>query len=222
MRQESSADIPNRPGVYALRHRHTGTSYVGSAASVAEGVNRALQLLRTGEHGCAALQAAWNIDGAATFEYTVLELVQHVVQLPAAERYWLNTLCPLGLYNIDHHLHRARLSAITGARDSSSLDDQAHVTTSHLQVNAVTGVHRVVTAEECRTVYLARPLVRNVLRQVSAEAYLRAHPDSQDVMRSILEEWECQEGLTTVVSPAALDDRRSTWDPPDRADSSHP
>jgi hypothetical protein len=192
MYQESYVNMPYSPGIYVLRHTRTGMSYVGSSANIAKSYTRMVQMLSTGTHGCATLQAAWNADGATAFEGTVLELVEHVVQLPASERYWLNTLCPLGLYNANHSLHVARPPGPAGELVASPPGDRAHVTTAHLHVNAMTGAHHVVTSDECRAVYLARPLVRNVLRQVHAEAYLHAHPDSQEVMRAILADWESQ------------------------------
>ncbi len=192
MHQVSSVDMPHRPGIYVLRHTRTGTSYVGSSVNVAESFTMAVRMLSSGAHDCAALQAAWNADDADAFEGTVLELVEHDVQLPASERYWLHTLCPLGLYNANHNLHFARLPVPAGGLVASAPGHRAHATTAHLYVNSMTGAHHVVTSDECREVYLARPLVRNVLRQVHAEAYLRAHPDSQEVMRAILTDWALQ------------------------------
>jgi GIY-YIG catalytic domain len=186
----SHIDVPSEPGVYAIRNTRTGTCYVGSSANIATHVATHIHRLSVDTHDCAALQAAWNTDGEAAFEFTVLELVTHLAQLPACERYWVNTLCPLGLYNADHSLHPGRLPEVGGDLSAPPTGDPAHVKTPYIRVNAVIGVQRSITQEECRAVFQSRPLVRNVLRRVLAEAYMREHPESHEVMHSILEDWE--------------------------------
>ncbi len=192
MQQASHVDAPSAPGVYAIRKTQTGACYVGSSANIAEHLAMHVHLLSIGTHNCAALQAAWNADGEAAFEFTVLELVDEIAQLPACERYWLNTLCPLGLYNAGHDMHPDRLPEPRVDLVASAPSDPAHVKTTYIHVNAVIGAHRIITQEECREVFQSRPLVRNVLRRVLAEAYMRDHPESHEVMQSILEDWEWQ------------------------------
>jgi hypothetical protein len=190
VQRQPHVDAPSASGVYAVRHALTGTCYVGSSAHIAEHVATQIHLLSVEMHNCAALQAAWNADGAAAFEFTVLELVDHLAQLPACERYWVNTLCPLGLYNAGHDMHPVRLPELGGDPVASPPREPAHVTTTYIRVNAVNGAQRSITQEDCREVVQARPLVHNVLRRVLAKAYMREHAESHEVMQSILDDWE--------------------------------
>jgi hypothetical protein len=188
MRYESHADGQSDAGVYAICDTTAGRCYVGSSPNIAACLTAHLNTLSTDTHPCEALQAAWNANGAGTFEFTVLELVDHGAQLRACEQHWLNTLCPLGLYNSDHRRHDGRrgepLSGCLTPRPSD------HAMTAYVHINAATGKQRVITPEECRVVFQSRPRVRNVMRRVLAEAYMREHAESRVVLQSILEDWE--------------------------------
>ena len=188
--QAPRADTINGAGVYAIRNRHTGRCYVGSSANIADQLTADVYALNARAHECAALQAAWEFDGEFAFEFTVLELVEHLAQMPACEELWLNTLCPLGLYNSGHNGHPDGRTERHGMRAASWPSGPAHLLTSRILVNPFTGKHRIITQEECHAVFQSRPLVRNVLRRVLAEGYMREHPDSGDVMRAIVEDWE--------------------------------
>ena len=184
------ADMPGGAGVYAIRHQHTGRCYVGSSSHIADQLTAQVQALNAATHECAALQAAWDADGEAAFEFTVLELIEHLAQMPACERHWLHTLCPLGLYNAGHNGHSDYRIAHRDMRAAARPSDPVHLQTAYIHVNPFTGKQCNITQEECRTVFQSRPLVRNVLRRVLAEAYMREHPESGDVLRAIVEDWE--------------------------------
>ncbi len=192
MRHQTPADALSGAGVYAIRNTLTGACYVGASANIAACLSARRRLLRTARRHCAALQAAWNADGAGAFECTVLELVAHRAQVPASVHYWRNTLCSLGLYNASHSRHSGRRAPLHGGRVAAGPRGHVHVETPAIHINAATGVQRLITQEACRVVFQSRPLVRNVLRRVLADAYLREHPESHAVMRSILEDWERQ------------------------------
>jgi hypothetical protein len=188
MQYEPYADGQSDAGIYAICDTTAGRCYVGSSPHLAACLTAHLNTLSTDTHPCEALQAAWNADGEGTFEFTVLELVDHGAQLHACEQHWLNTLCPLGLYNSEHCRHDSGRVEPLGGRLTARPSD--HATTASVQINAATGKQRVITPEECRAVFQARPRVRNVMRRVLAEAYMREHAESRVVLQSILEDWE--------------------------------
>lgn len=63
-------------GVYAIRDRSSGRVRVGSSRNVHAAINRAQFELRFGSHADKELQADWNLDGPARFEFEVLALVK--------------------------------------------------------------------------------------------------------------------------------------------------
>ena len=65
-----------------------------------------------------------------------------------------------------------------------------HAVTASVKINAATGKQRTITPNECRAAFQVRPRVRNVMRRVLAEAYMREHAESRVVLQSILEDWE--------------------------------
>jgi hypothetical protein len=190
LRHKTPADALSGAGTYAIRNTLTGACYVGASIDIAARMGAPWRLLRAARRHSAALQAAWKADGPGAFECTVLELVAHRAQLPASVHFWRNTLCSLGLYNSSHSGHSARRAPLQGGRVAAERRGRVHVETPAIHVNAVTGMHHLITQEACRVVLQSRPLVSNVLRRVLAEAYLREHPESAVVMRSILEDWE--------------------------------
>jgi hypothetical protein len=188
MQYEPYADGQGDAGVYAICDTTVGRCYVGSSPNIAACLTAQLNTLSTDTNPCEALQAAWNADGESSFEFTVLELVDPGAQLHACEQHWLNILCPLGLYNSDHCRHLSRRVAPLGGRPTARPTD--HAVTASVQINAATGKQRAITPEECRSVFQVRPRVRNVMRRVLAEAYMREHAESRVVLQSILEDWE--------------------------------
>jgi len=190
MRHTTPADALNGAGVYAIRNMLTGASYVGACVNIAACLSARGHLLRAARRHCVALQAAWNADGTDTFEFAVLELVAHRAQVPASVRYWRNTLCSLGLYNASHSRHSGLRAPPHAESVAAEPRGPVHVETPAIHINGATGMQRFITQEACRVVFQSRPLVRNVLRRVLAEAYVREHPESHTVMQSILEDWE--------------------------------
>jgi hypothetical protein len=188
MQYEPYADEQSDAGVYAICDTTAGRCYVSSSPHIAACLTAHLNTLSTDTHPCEALQAAWNADGASTFEFTVLELVDQGARLGACEQRWLNILCPLGLYNSEHCRHHSRRRESLGGGATARPTD--HAVTASVQINAATGKQRAITPDECRAVFQLRPRVRNVMRRVLAEAYMREHAESRVVLQSILEDWE--------------------------------
>lgn len=61
-------------GVYAILNKKTGSQYIGSAVSVERRWHAHKCTLRKGKHKNRQLQAAWNLDGEAAFEFRVVTL----------------------------------------------------------------------------------------------------------------------------------------------------
>jgi len=63
------------PGVYAVRCKATGASWVGAAPDLSTIWNRVSFALRQGVGSPASLQAAWREHGADSFGFEILENV---------------------------------------------------------------------------------------------------------------------------------------------------
>lgn len=75
-RKEAARQFKERkpsPGIYALRCRSTGRSWVDSSPNLHAAQNSQLFQLRQRLHRNKELQAEWNAQGEAAFEFSVLE-----------------------------------------------------------------------------------------------------------------------------------------------------
>jgi group I intron endonuclease len=107
-------------GVYAIKHRESGTVYVGQAVNIERRWIRHRYDLNCGNHSNSHLQRAWNKYGADAFDFNPLELCDPEY-LTVREQWYLDNF--LYKYNIatnaespsmgfKHSLeHRAKLSA---------------------------------------------------------------------------------------------------------------
>lgn len=77
-------------GVYAIRHLPSGRCYIGSSVHISGRWADHLSRLRRGIHHCAALQAAWNLDGPEAFGWQILETIEQRCDLIPAEQRWLD------------------------------------------------------------------------------------------------------------------------------------
>jgi len=93
----------NRPGIYTITNRRTGRVYIGATAkTIAERWARHRYMLNTGRHHNKQLQADWNIYGAHSFKFAVLEVVEDADQVFEREREWQRRrYTPDALYNPD-------------------------------------------------------------------------------------------------------------------------
>lgn len=66
----------SRPGVYAIKNRVNGKTYVGSSMNIYGRWSVHLSMLRNGKHDSAVLQRAWNKYGEDAFEWSVLEFCE--------------------------------------------------------------------------------------------------------------------------------------------------
>lgn len=79
-------------GIYQIKNKATGKVYVGSAVHVCRRWALHKRQLRKGAHHSAKLQNAWNKYGEASFELTMLEVVQDLSRLCEREQYWIDLL----------------------------------------------------------------------------------------------------------------------------------
>jgi group I intron endonuclease len=80
---------PRTSGIYQIRCMPTGKIYIGSAVDLRERWEHHRQSLRRGDHRNLHLQNAWDKYGEASFEFSVLELVD-VPALLSAEQKWID------------------------------------------------------------------------------------------------------------------------------------
>jgi hypothetical protein len=75
-RKEAARQFKERkpsPGVYALRNRASGRMWVDSSPNLDAAQNSQFFQLRQGLHRNKELQAEWNAEGEASYEFVVLE-----------------------------------------------------------------------------------------------------------------------------------------------------
>lgn len=112
--------------IYAIRHRASGRSYIGSTVNTEKRIKEHRRLLGHGKHHSPLLQNCWNKYSEDAFEFLILETVEDRLFLLAREQFtiWryadrsLNcapaTGTPKGVKRSAET--RAKLSAITKAR----------------------------------------------------------------------------------------------------------
>jgi len=72
--------------VYAITHVATGDQYIGASGDIDKRWQTHLALLRQGTHSNKDLQARWTEAGEAAFVFTVIEVIENLDELGAAER----------------------------------------------------------------------------------------------------------------------------------------
>jgi hypothetical protein len=81
--------VTAQSGVYVIRHCPSGRVYVGSSRNIATRWANHRATLNSGRHGNRGLQADWARDGAAAFEFLVVEPLEvDDPSLEAAEQRW--------------------------------------------------------------------------------------------------------------------------------------
>jgi group I intron endonuclease len=72
-------------GVYTIRNRVTGATYVGSSSNIEKRVKTHLQALRLGKHKNVLLQTDWTAYGAESFTVGVVAVIP--IEDPIDSRY---------------------------------------------------------------------------------------------------------------------------------------
>lgn len=75
-------------GIYAIQHVLSGMRYIGSTSNFSIRWKGHRTLLRSGKHGNAHLQAAWNKYGEDAFDFRVVEVVADASTLLSREAHW--------------------------------------------------------------------------------------------------------------------------------------
>jgi group I intron endonuclease len=84
-----------KPGIYAIRNKETGVTYVGQSSTIGDRWLYHKSSLRRGVHHGKWLQASWNKRGEDAFEFVVLEYTEGTVEaLCEAEARWIEKLNP--------------------------------------------------------------------------------------------------------------------------------
>lgn len=88
--------------IYQIKNSLTGQVYVGSAVNVKDRWAVHRSRLRNGDHHSIRLQRAWNRDGEASFDFSILEEVERVKEtILAREQHWIDMLNAFGVgYNM--------------------------------------------------------------------------------------------------------------------------
>jgi len=88
-------------GVYEIKNKLNGKAYIGSSTNIEGRRSNHFCLLRRGTHHCVYLQHAWNKYGEKVFEFSILEELEGLGSLLAAEQKHLDSrFAQDGCYNI--------------------------------------------------------------------------------------------------------------------------
>lgn len=86
----SHENIPNTPGIYAIRNIANGRMYIGSSATLRKRVREHHSALIRGVHKNSKLQHSWAFHGEHCFEFFVVEYLEHKEDLIPREQYWID------------------------------------------------------------------------------------------------------------------------------------
>ncbi len=114
-------EIPNSSGIYQIRCNQNGKIYVGSAVSLQARWCMHRRELRRRLHHNPHLQHAWNLHGEASFEFTILELVE-APQLLIREQWWIIQTRSKGL---------GKLKSYKGWTHANSVRQREFIKTHH-------------------------------------------------------------------------------------------
>jgi hypothetical protein len=82
-------------GIYAIRNRHTGQTYIGKAENMKTRKMNHIRLLDSKSHHCQGLQASWIMWGESAFEW--MSVVVCDVDCLAAYEHWSLSLIPVAM-----------------------------------------------------------------------------------------------------------------------------
>jgi len=77
-------------GIYEIRNEKTGECYIGSSLSIHNRLKKHMLDLTNGIHINRTLQDSWNRNGAQSFQFSIVELVENRDYLPERELFWIN------------------------------------------------------------------------------------------------------------------------------------
>lgn len=86
----NTKDYRGISGIYAITHIDSGKLYIGSAVNIGQRWANHLNLLNRNKHHSIYLQRSWNKYGIEAFSFTVLEVVNDIVNLIQEEQKWID------------------------------------------------------------------------------------------------------------------------------------
>jgi hypothetical protein len=72
-------ETPRAMGIFRVRNKTEGKSFVGASTDVAAMLNRQRAQLGMGAHGCRELQQDWDSRGADAFDFEILDTLEKAV-----------------------------------------------------------------------------------------------------------------------------------------------
>ena len=127
--------------IYTITHASSGRRYVGSTINVKKRWAVHRSDLNCERHHCRFLQRAWTKHGGDAFQFSVVETVESVADVPRREQHWLlasgkafNTMLPIDSWRIFQHdaETRARMSAAALLRPKPTTETRARISAAGL------------------------------------------------------------------------------------------
>jgi hypothetical protein len=88
-------DMAKSFGIYMIRNTITGAQYIGMTRKSFDERWRGHRFALTkGQHASPSLQADWNQYGEGAFQFSVVEAIDDMQQVPVREAHWVQELCP--------------------------------------------------------------------------------------------------------------------------------
>lgn len=103
-------------GIYAIVNLINGHVYIGQSVCLESRKRSHFAELRSGKHGNAYLQNAFNLYGASSFRFVALEIVEDRERLNDREQYWIERTN--SAYNIVRNVFEGLKSRVSTARDN--------------------------------------------------------------------------------------------------------
>lgn len=89
----------NYAGIYLIRCKENGRIYIGSSKNVYYRLTDHKRFLRNGLHHCRKMQDDYNLYGADTFEYQIIEFCSEQERLKREKYYMEDVYCSLNTPN---------------------------------------------------------------------------------------------------------------------------
>lgn len=86
----SHDNIPNTPGIYAIRNIESGRIYIGSSATLRKRLRQHHSELLRKVHKNRKLQNSWSLHGEGCFEFFVIEYLEDKGECIPREQYWID------------------------------------------------------------------------------------------------------------------------------------
>lgn len=110
-------------GIYIIKNKLTGKSYIGSSNNIKKRIGYHKYRLRLNTHWNCHLQRAWNIHKEENFAFSILEIVSNKDDLITREQFWIDELRVASRdygYNLAPMANRSQLSEETKAKMSKT------------------------------------------------------------------------------------------------------